>query len=152
MSVAALTRLEREQNKQGLDSLTGLVQGEFTSLEGWVKSNAQKHIDKLTKILKTDLSDTDIRWECKAQIDIIASLKGAWQKKLDFIKSVLTILETEVLRAPLAACETDEDTSEHRLFTLRKLVKVFDEAKQLFARRKVSGKRRRQKHKVKTTI
>ena len=73
MSVAALTRLEQEKSKQQWDNLTRLVQGEFNSLECWIKYNAQKHIDKLTKILKTDLSDTDIRWECEAQIDIIQS-------------------------------------------------------------------------------
>ena len=118
MSVAAGTRLECEQNKQRWDSLTGKVQGEFTSLEVWVKSNAQTHIDKLTKILKTDLSDNDIRWEGEAHIDIIVTLKETWQKKLDYIKSVLTTLETEVLGAPLAETESEEDTSKHRLFPL----------------------------------
>ena len=102
MLVAARTRLEREQNKKRWDSLTRLVQGEFASLEVWVKSNAQKHIDELTKILKTDLSDNDVRWECEAQ---------TWQKKLDYIKSVLTTLETEVLGAPLTATKSEEDTS-----------------------------------------
>ena len=61
MANPALTRLEREKSKQQWDNLTKVVTREFNSLEGWVKTNAQKHIDKLTKILKTDLSDTEVR-------------------------------------------------------------------------------------------
>ena len=34
----------------------------------------------------------------------------------------------------------EEDTIEHRLFALRKLDKIFEEAKQAFAKWKVSGK------------
>ena len=74
-----------------------MVTKEFHSLEGWVTNYAQKHIDELTKILRTDLSDTEVRWECEAQIDIISSLKEAWQKKLDYIKTVLITMVTEVL-------------------------------------------------------
>ena len=70
-----------------------MVQKEFHSLESWVKNNAQKHIDELTK---------NLRWECEAQIDIMSSLKEAWQKKLDYIKTVLGQMETEVLGAPIA--------------------------------------------------
>ena len=90
-----------------------MVQKEFGSLEAWVKTTAHKHLDELTKILKTDLSDNDIRWECKAHIDITANLKEMWQKKFDYIKSVLATLETEVLGAPLAETEPEEDTSEY---------------------------------------
>ena len=96
----------------------------MVSSESWVTTNAQPKLDKLTKVLKTDLSDNDIRWECKAQIDIIATLKETWQKKLDYIKGVLTTLETDVLGAPLAETESEEDTSEHRLFALWKLDKI----------------------------
>ena len=128
-----------------------MVTKEFASLEAWVKTNAHKHLDKLTKILKTDLSDNDIRWEYEAQIDIIATLKETWQKKLDYIKSVLTTLETEVLRAPLTETELEEDTSEHRLFALQKLDKIFEEAKQAFARLKVPGKRLREVFKKATS-
>ena len=86
---------------------------ELGSLDAWVKTTAHKHLDKLTMILKTDLSDIDIRWECEAQIDIMTTLKETWQKKLDYIKSVLTTLEQEVLGAPLAETESKEDTSKH---------------------------------------
>ena len=83
MSVPAQTRLEHEQKQERWDSLTGLVQKEFGSLEAWVKTTAHKHLDELTKILKTDLSDNDIRWECEAQINKMTTLKETWQKKFD---------------------------------------------------------------------
>ena len=100
-----------------------MVTKEFHSIEGWVKTNAQKHIDELTKILRTDLSDTEVRWECEAQIDIISNLKEAWQKKLDYIKTVLSIMETEVLGAPIADSKKDEDASEHRQVWMEPLTK-----------------------------
>ena len=50
-------------------------------------------------------------------------------------------METEVLGAPIADFKRDEDTSEHRQFALRNLDGTFDEAKQVFARCKISGKR-----------
>ena len=64
--------------------------------------NAQPKLDELTKALKTDLSDNDIRWEFKAQIDIIATLKETWQKKLDYIQNLLKQSESQVLGVPLA--------------------------------------------------
>ena len=87
-----------------------MVQKEFHSLESWVKNNAQKHIDKLAKNLSGDLSETELRWECEAQIDIVSSLREAWQKKLDYIKTVLGTMETEVLGAPIADSEEAKDT------------------------------------------
>ena len=112
----------------------GVVHKEFSSLEAWVKDTAHKHLDKLTKILKTDLSDNEIRWECEAQIDIYATLRETWQKKLDYIKDTLTTMEKEILGAPLDETKSEEDTSKHRRFTLQKLDKVIEEAKQAFAR------------------
>ena len=50
-------------------------------------------------------------------------------------------METEVLGAPIADSNRDEDTSEHRQFALRNLDGTFDEAKQPFARWKILGKR-----------
>ena len=97
LSKSALTRQEHKKSKQQWDNLHGVVSKEFKHLEGWVKDIAQKHIDELTKILRTDLSETEVRWACEEQIEIISSLKEAWQKKLDYIKTVLSTMETEVL-------------------------------------------------------
>ena len=49
-------------------------------------------------------------------------------------------METEVLSAPIADTEKDEDTSEHRQFALRSLDGTFDEAKQAFTQWNISGK------------
>ena len=63
------------------------------------------------------------------------------QKKIDYLQSLLQQIESQILGAPLAETELEEDTSEHQLFALRKWDKIFEEAKQAFARWKVSGKR-----------
>ena len=118
-----------------------MVTKEFNNLEGWVKDKAQKHIDELTKALRENLSKAEFRWTCEEQFEIISSLKEIWQKKLDYIKTVLNTMETEVLGAPIADSKKDEDTSEHRQFTLRYLDETFDKAKQAFARWNISGKR-----------
>ena len=63
MPVSAKNRQERERSKQKWDNLTRVVQKEFHNLESWVKNNAQKHIDKVTKNLIGDLSETEFRRE-----------------------------------------------------------------------------------------
>ena len=77
----ALTRQEHKKSKQQWDNLHGVVMKEFKHLEVWVKDNAQKHVDELTKILREDLSEAENQWACKEKIDIITNLKEAWQKK-----------------------------------------------------------------------
>ena len=59
MSSPALTRQEQEKSKQQWDNLHRVVMKEFKHLEVWVKDNAQKHVDKLTKILREDLSEAE---------------------------------------------------------------------------------------------
>ena len=70
--------------------------------------------------------------------------KRDWAEKIDYLQSLLQQLESQVLGAPLAETELEEDTSEHRLFALRKLDKTFEEAKEVFARWKVSDKRQKE--------
>ena len=75
MTSLALTRQECEKSKQQWDNLHGVVTKEFKHLESWVKDNAQKHVDVLTKNLKEDLSNTEIQWACVERIDTISNLK-----------------------------------------------------------------------------
>ena len=117
-----------------------MVTKEFKHLETWVKDNAQKHVDELAKMLREDLSETENQWACEEKIDIITNLKEAWQKKLEYIKSVLLKMETEVLGAPVVDTKKDKDTSKHRQFVLRNLDGTFDEARQALARWNVLGK------------
>ena len=71
-------------------------------------------MDELTKILRKDLSEAKNQWAFKEKIHTITNLKEAWQKKLEYIKSVLLKMETEVLGAPVVDTKKDEDTSKHR--------------------------------------
>ena len=101
-------------------------------------------IIELTKTLTGDLSNNGLRWDRETQLEVISTLKETGQKKLDYLKNLLEQLQSQVLRAPLAKIESEEDTSEARLFALRKLDKTFEEAKEVFARWKLSGKRLRE--------
>ena len=104
-------------------------------------TEAQPRIIELTKALTGDLIDNDLRWECETQIEVILTLKETGHSKLEYLRELLQQLQSQVLGVPLAENETEEDTSEHRLFTLRGLDKTFEEAKEAFARWKVAGKR-----------
>ena len=104
-------------------------------------TEAQPRIVELTKALTGDLSDNDLRWECETQIDVITTLRETGHKKLEYLKDLLQQLQSQVLGAPLAETESEEDTSKHRLYALWMLDKTFKEAKEAFARWKVAGKR-----------
>ena len=93
----------------------------------------------LTKLLTGDLSDNGLRWKCETQLEVISTLKETGQRKLDYLKDLLGQLQSQVLGAPLAQTDTEEDTSEARLFALRKLDQTFEQAKEVFTRWKVSG-------------
>ena len=69
------------------------------------------------------------------------TLRETGHKKLEYLRELLQQLQSQVLGAPLAENETEEDTSEHRLYALRKLDKTFEEVKEAFARWKMAGKR-----------
>ena len=69
------------------------------------------------------------------------TLRETGHSKLEYLRELLQQLKSQVLGAPLAENETEEDTSKRRLFTLWKLDKTFKEAKEAFARWKTAGKR-----------
>ena len=105
-----------------------------------MSTDSHPKVIELTKLLTGDLSDNGIRWECETQLEVISTLRETGQRKLDYLKSLLEQLQSQVLGAPLAETETEEDTSEARLFALRKLDQSFEQAKEVLARWKVSGK------------
>ena len=135
------TRQEQEINKKRWDNLTILINKEFQGFEGWMAKESHPKIIELTKTLTGDLSDNALRWECETQLEVITTLKETGQKKLEYLKNLLEQLQSQVLGAPLAETESEEDTSEHRLYALQKLDKTFEEVKEAFARWKVAGKR-----------
>ena len=119
-------------------------------------NEAHPKVIELTKLLAEDLSDNEARWECESQLGIIATQNKTGQRKIDYIEELLGKLQSQVLGAPLAESDQDEDTSEARLFKLRKLDAVFEEVKAVFARWQTSDKRLKEEFKKitsnKTTI
>ena len=72
-------------------------------------------------------------------IRIIATLNKTGLEKIAFIKSLLGKLNDQVLGAPIAETEADEDTSEARLFKAREMESAFEDAKEAFARWQGTG-------------
>ena len=97
---------------------------EFSSLD----------LDELTKILKTDLSDNEVRWECEAQLDILTTLRETWQKKLDIKTYNITY---NLQNIPGTHVEVDDILSEAA--TMKEVLSIF---------RKVLVHCREKKHKT----
>ena len=119
-------------------------------------NNANPKTIELARRLADGLSDNEARWEAESQLEIIATLTKTGQRKLDYIEELLGKLQTQVLGAPLAESDKDEDTSEARLYDLHKLDQAFEEVKAAFARWQTSGKRVKEEFKKimsdKTTV
>ena len=96
--------------------------------------DANPKVTKLHKNLQGNLKDVDARWECKTQIPIIATLFKTGLGKIAFIESLLGKLNDQVLGAPIAETDADEDTSEARLFKARDMEATFEDVKEAFAR------------------
>ena len=98
-------------------------------------------VPRNTKHLRVDLSETEAKWAAKEKIEVLATLQESWEKKLLYISSLLEKLEEEVVNAPAAASQDDEDTSESRQFNLRTQDRIFDKARQVFIRWKITFQR-----------
>ena len=108
---------------------------------------AHPKVIELTKLLAEDLSENEARWECESQLEVIATQNKTGQCKIDYIEELLGKLQTQVLGAPLAESDKDEDTSKVGLYHLHKLGAVFEEVKAVFARWQISGKRLKEEFK-----
>ena len=102
---------------------------------------AHPKVTELNKLLAGDLKDNDARWECETQLGIIATLNKTGLKKIAFIDELLGKLQPQVLGAPIAETDQDEDTCEGRLFKTHYMDAVFEEAKAVFTRWYTSGER-----------
>ena len=56
-----LTREQKLKSKQKWDNRLGLVAKEFKTLDAWVLETPQKHQEDLTKHLRKDLSDSEVK-------------------------------------------------------------------------------------------
>ena len=93
-----------------------LIDKEFKGLEGWMANEAHPKVIELTRRLAEDLSDNEARWECESQLGVLATQTKSGQRKIDYIEELLGKLQSQVLGAPLAESDKDEDTSEVRLY------------------------------------
>ena len=96
--------------------------------------DANPKVSELHKNLQGNLKDVDARWECETLIHIIVTLNKTGLGKIAFIESLLGKLNDQVLGAPIAETDADEDTSEARLFKAREMESTFEDAKEAFAR------------------
>ena len=147
-----LTRLEQERSKQCWDNLTALIEKEFKGLEGWMTKEAHPKVTDLNKLLAGDLKDNDARWECETQLSIIATLNKTGLRKIAYIEELLGKLQSQVLGAPIAETDQDEDTSEVRLFKTRDMDACFEEVKEVFTRWQCSGKKLKEEFKRITMV
>ena len=128
-----LTREQKLRSKQKWNNSLGLVAKEFKTLEAWVLEAPQKHQEDLTKHLREDLSEPEVKWATEEKIEVMSTLQKSWEKKLLYISNLLGKLEEEVVNTP-ATAQDEEDTYETRHFNLRAQDKDKDEAQQVFVR------------------
>ena len=110
-----LTRTDKEKSKKEWESLISVIQKEFHGLKGWLTKDANPKVTNLQKLITGDLKDMDKRWESETSFCIISTLLKTGQGKIAFIESLLGKLNEQVLRAPIAESDADDDTSEARL-------------------------------------
>ena len=96
--------------------------------------DANPKVTDLHENLQGNLKDVDARWECETQIRIIVTLNKTGLGKIAFIESLLGKLNDQVLGAPIAETDADEDTSEARLFKAREMESTFEDTKEAFTR------------------
>ena len=147
-----LTRQERERSRKEWENLISIIEKEFKGLEGWMTKDANPKVTKLHKLLSGDLKDVDARWECETMISIIVTLNKTGLGKIAFIEELLGKLQSQVLGAPIAETDQDEDTSEARLFKTRDLDAEFETAKEVFARWQCSGKKLKENFRELTSV
>ena len=113
---------------------------------------AHPKVTELNKLLTGDLKDVDARWECETQLSIIVTLNKTGLGKIAFIDELLGKLQSQVLGAPIAETDQDEDTSEARLFKTRDMDACFEEGKEVFTRWQCSGKKLKEEFKRITAV
>ena len=133
-----LTRDQKLRSKQKWDNGLGLVTNEFKALEAWVLEVPTKHQEDLTKHLRNNLSDNEVKWATEEKIEVMSGIQKSWEKKLQYISKLLGDLQEEVVNAPAPTAQEEEDTYETRSFNLRAQDVIYDESQKAFVRWKVN--------------
>ena len=133
-STRPVTRDEKENSKKEFDDLIFLINQELRGLEGWLLKTATPKLTNLSKLLTGNLGNADKRWECEAEIRIVKTYTKQGQTKIDYVESLVGKLNEQVLRAPIKVKESDEDTSESRLYKAREIESKFKDGREAFDR------------------
>ena len=129
-----VTREEKENSKKEFDELIFLINQELKSLEGWILKTATPKLTNLQKLLTGDLKNADKRWECEAEIRVVKTYTKQGQTKIDYMETLVGKLNEQVLRAPIKVKDSDNDTSESRLYQTREIESRFEESREAFDR------------------
>ena len=98
----------------------------------------QKHQEDLTKHLREDLSDTEVKWVTEEKIEVMSGIQKSWEKKLQYISKLLGDLQEKVVNTPAPTAQEEEDTYETRSFNLRAQDTIHYKAQQVFIRWKIN--------------
>ena len=101
---------------------------------GFAHKRHQPKVANIAKLKTGNLKDVDKRWECETSFRIISTLVKTGQGKIAFIESLLGKLNEQVLRAPIAKSDADDDTSEARLYKAREIESNFEDSNEAFDR------------------
>ena len=130
----ALTRALKLESKNRWDNRLRLATYEFKALEAWVMEEPTKKQEDLTKHLRLEQTESEVRWQTEEQIEIMKGILNTWEKKLQFITKLLGGLQEEVANAPAPMSPDDDDTYQSRSFNLKAQETLLEEAQQVFVR------------------
>ena len=95
-----------------------------------------KKQEDLTKHLRLEQTESEVRWQTEEQIEIMKGIQHTWDKKLQYISKLLNGLQDEVANAPAPVSPDDDDTYQSRSFNLKAQESLLEEAQQVFVRLK----------------
>ena len=133
-----LTRALKLESKNRWDNKIGLATYEFKALEAWVVEEPTKKQEDLTKHLRLEQTESEVRWQTEEQIEIMKGIQHTWEKKLQFITKLLGSLQEEVANTPAPVSPDDNDTYQSRSFNLKAQETLLEEAQQVFVRWKIN--------------
>ena len=133
-----LTRDQKLRSKQRWENGLGLTAYEFKALEAWVLEVPTKQQEDLTKHLRLEQTENEVKWATEEKIEVMTGIQKTWDKKLQYIAKILGGLQEEVANAPTPTSPEDNDTYETRSCNLRAQDTLLEEAQQVFVRWKVN--------------
>ena len=129
-----VTREEKEKSKQEFEDLLYLLHQELRDIEGWLLNTANKKLNEIDKLLKGDLKNAEKRWECEAELRIVKTYIKTGQSKVDFVATLIDRLNEQVLHAPHKVKDSDDDTSESRLYKAREAKNAYEDKREAWDR------------------